>query len=266
MDSAQTSHQQGARRRKSACERREQRLRSEGRMALRLVRALHAIHSHRGGSLGQLGTALLQVLSPEDHHGERHADQQNARTQGSDYHHADGVSTAAAASSDADGFSTAAAASLDADGYSAAAAASATTSTASAPVVGLAAAPSAVVPPCAVAPQLPLQRIPEVFDMTIEDDIDTDFAHDPLSDVVGPDGASGRAGRRLARQVSFHEAVVSPSMQRALVRAGLHPVNFVEMVTAQTGCTHAQAFTALNDSGGDLADAILAIQALMDGG
>jgi hypothetical protein len=51
------------RRRKTARERREQRLRAEGRAALRLARALKAIQDHRGNALGSMGAALFRALS-----------------------------------------------------------------------------------------------------------------------------------------------------------------------------------------------------------
>ena len=51
-----------ARRRKTAKERRCQRLRAEARCAARLVHGLEEVHRHRGGALSLLGTALLAAL------------------------------------------------------------------------------------------------------------------------------------------------------------------------------------------------------------
>eukprot|EP00972_Heterocapsa_arctica_P001291 188380-Heterocapsa_arctica.AAC.1 len=48
--------------RKSAAERRAQRLRAEARVAQRLLRAFVAVDSHRGGCLSRLGADFLQVL------------------------------------------------------------------------------------------------------------------------------------------------------------------------------------------------------------
>jgi hypothetical protein len=50
------------RRRKTAAERRAQRLRAEGRMLLRVSKALASIQSHRGNALGNLGSQLLEAL------------------------------------------------------------------------------------------------------------------------------------------------------------------------------------------------------------
>ena len=52
----------GPRRRKSAMERRAQRLRAEARCVQRLLRGLSEVHAHRGGALGIIGQALLRAL------------------------------------------------------------------------------------------------------------------------------------------------------------------------------------------------------------
>ena len=51
------------RRKKTACERRAQQLRSDTRCSLRLLRGLSSLDEHRGSQLGILGTALRGVLS-----------------------------------------------------------------------------------------------------------------------------------------------------------------------------------------------------------
>ena len=51
-----------SRRKKTAAERRAQRLRSEGRRLQHAFGALHAVHTHRGGQLSPLGRALMQCL------------------------------------------------------------------------------------------------------------------------------------------------------------------------------------------------------------
>jgi hypothetical protein len=52
----------GVRRKKTAAERREQRLRSEGRALIRLAKALDAVRRHRGNAVGPLGAALLDAF------------------------------------------------------------------------------------------------------------------------------------------------------------------------------------------------------------
>ena len=51
------------RRKKTSRERREQRVRAEGRNVCALLRAFAAVHGHRGGEVSRLGTALWTVLS-----------------------------------------------------------------------------------------------------------------------------------------------------------------------------------------------------------
>eukprot|EP00929_Paragymnodinium_shiwhaense_P042206 TRINITY_DN21879_c0_g2_i1.p1 TRINITY_DN21879_c0_g2~~TRINITY_DN21879_c0_g2_i1.p1 ORF type:complete len:288 (-),score=17.42 TRINITY_DN21879_c0_g2_i1:325-1188(-) len=55
------------RRRKTARERKEQQLRSDARMMLRLVRGLMDVQSHRGSQLGLVGDKLRAALSPHAH-------------------------------------------------------------------------------------------------------------------------------------------------------------------------------------------------------
>jgi hypothetical protein len=54
--------EQCQRRKKTAAERRQQRVRAEGRRLQHAIGAMHAVHSHRGGQLTSLGNALLQAL------------------------------------------------------------------------------------------------------------------------------------------------------------------------------------------------------------
>ena len=54
--------EQSKRRKKTASERRQQRVRAEGRRLQHAIGAMHAVHSHRGGQLTSLGNALLQAL------------------------------------------------------------------------------------------------------------------------------------------------------------------------------------------------------------
>mmetsp|Transcript_5721 Transcript_5721/g.18298 ORF Transcript_5721/g.18298 Transcript_5721/m.18298 type:complete len:160 (+) Transcript_5721:61-540(+) len=51
----------------SAFERREQRLRAEGRTIQQLLRSLAALQSHRGGQASKLGAALAAVLATPSH-------------------------------------------------------------------------------------------------------------------------------------------------------------------------------------------------------
>jgi len=55
------------RRKKSALERREQRLRAEGRTIQQLIRSLAPLQSHRGGQASQLGAALAAVSATPSH-------------------------------------------------------------------------------------------------------------------------------------------------------------------------------------------------------
>ena len=51
------------RHKKTASERREQRLRAEARMACRLMRGLEQVHAHRGCKLSRVGVALRAALA-----------------------------------------------------------------------------------------------------------------------------------------------------------------------------------------------------------
>ena len=68
-DSAQAPprQQQRQRRKKTAGERRAQQLRSEARMAQRLVKGLVDIQLHRGGALSSVGKAILDALRNADY-------------------------------------------------------------------------------------------------------------------------------------------------------------------------------------------------------
>ena len=63
MDSTRQHRWYPARRKKTARERREQRLRSQGRMLGCLANAFNSLYTHRGAQPTYMGTTVLQVLS-----------------------------------------------------------------------------------------------------------------------------------------------------------------------------------------------------------